>query len=167
MYLWLRQRVQRTQRFAFTLVFIFSMGMYCTYLTTTRLTKFLAASTLTSFGEAFIYNPTEIANRSSLHLERARRIFLNYPNHYDDLVTHQVLGLMIHILNTCNYPRLDEANDIPYCKSAYAVAKTIANMSDAHQSAEDSPEKKFWHQKILMAIEENVEHGAPMPPFSI
>jgi len=34
-------------------------------------------------------------------------------------------------------------------------------MLDADQSAEDSPEKKFWHQEIIMAIEENVEHGAP------
>jgi len=60
-----------------------------------------------------------------------------------------------------NFPRPDEPNDIRYCNSAYAVAQTIANMLDADQSAEDSPEKKFWHQEIRIAIEENVEHGAP------
>ena len=43
----------------------------------------------------------------------------------------------------------------------YAVAWTIANMLDAGQSTEDSPEKKFWHQEILMAIKENVDRGAP------
>lgn len=164
-YLWIRQREQKMRRFVFTLVFIFSMGMYCAYLTTTRLTRFLAASTLTSFGETLMFTPTEAAHRSSSHLERARQIFLKYPHDYDDLVTHQVLGLMTHILwkqlKRCNYPRPDESNDIQYCKSAYAVAQTIANMLDADQSAEDSPEKKFWHQEIRIAIEENVDHGEP------
>jgi len=143
-YLWIRQREQKTRRFVFTLVFIFSMGMHCAHLTTTRLTRFLAASTLTSFGEAFIFTPTEAAHRSSLHLERARYIFFKYPHHYDDLAAHQVLGLMTHILwkqlKRCNFPRPDEPNDIRYCKSAYEVAQTIANMLDADQSAEDSPE---------------------------
>jgi len=120
------------------------MGMYCAYLTTSRLTRFFAASVLTFFGEDCIFTPTEAAHRSSSHLEQARQIFLKYPHHYDDLVTHQVLGLMTHILwkhlKKVNYPRLDEPNDIRYCNSAYAVAQTIANMLDTDQSAEDSPE---------------------------
>jgi len=69
---------------------------------------------------------------------------------------------MTHILwkqlKRLNYPRPDESNDIRYYKSAYAVAQPIGNVLDADQSAEDSPEKKFWHQEILMAIEENTEH---------
>jgi len=72
---------------------------------------------------------------------------------------------MTHILwkqlKRCNYPRPDEPNDIRYCKSAYAVAQTLANMLDADQSAEYSPEKKFWHQEILLAIEDIAEHGSP------
>lgn len=164
-YLWIRPREQKMKRFGFTLVFIFSTGMYCAYLTTTLLTRFLAASTLTSMLEAFIFTPTEAAHRSSPHLERARQLFLKYPYDYDDLLTHQVLGLMTHILwnqlKRCNYPRPDEPYEIRYCKSAYAVAQTIANMLDADESAEDSPEMNFWHQEILMAIEENVEHGVP------
>jgi len=35
-------------------------------------------------------------------------------------------------------------------------------MLDADQSTEDcSPEEKIWHQEILMASQEYVEHGAP------
>ena len=34
-------------------------------------------------------------------------------------------------------------------------------MLDADQSAEYSPEKKFWHQEILLAIEDIAEHGSP------
>jgi len=139
MYLWIRQRKQKTWRFVFLpLVFIFLMGMYCAYLSTTRLARFFAASPLTFFGEDCIFTPTEAAHRSSSHLERARQIFLKYPHHYDDLVTHQVLGLMTHILweqlKRCNYPRPDEPKDIRYCKSAYAVAQTIVNMLDADYS---------------------------------
>ena len=33
-------------------------------------------------------------------------------------------------------------------------------MSYTDQSAEDSPEKKCWHQETAMEIEESVEHGA-------
>ena len=43
----------------------------------------------------------------------------------------------------------------------YVVAQTIANMLDAGQSAEDSPEKNFCPQEILTAIEENVNMEHP------
>ena len=126
-------------------------------------TRKVFGSMLSSFGEAFIFTPTEAAHRSSSHLERARQIFLKYTHHYDDLVTHQVLGLVTHILwkelKRCNYPRPDALNDIQYCKSAYAVAQMIANMLDAEQSAEDSPEKKFWNQFALRLKKmRNMEH---------
>ena len=45
------------------------MGMYCAYLTTTRHTRFLAACTLPSCGEAFIFTPTEAAHWSFSHLD--------------------------------------------------------------------------------------------------
>jgi len=159
-YLWHQQKERRMRRVFFSIVFLFTSVLYWIS-GTTRLTRSLTASTLVSFGEDFFLTTSEAAHRPSSHLERARQLFVKYPYHYDDLVTNQVLGLMTHIfwkeLRRCNYPRPDNSNDFQYCKSAYLVGQTIADMLDADQSAKDSLENSFWNQEILMAIQEHVE----------
>lgn len=159
-YTWILKR-DRKKCMIFSVVFMASSIWYFVYLGATPLNRFLSVTAISSMAESLVFTPMEAAHRPSPNLERARQIFIKYPYRYEDLVTHQALGLMANILikelKRCNYPRPSFENEIEYCKSANRVAQTIADMIDADHSDAYQTERDNWYWDVLMAMQQEID----------
>lgn len=159
-YFWLSKKEKR-KCILLSLTFVASSIWYFVYLGATPLNRFLSVAALTSTAESLFFTPMEAAHRPSPDLERARQIFIQYPYRYEDLWTHQALGLMANILlkevKRCNYPRPSVENEIQFCVSANNVAHTIADMIDADHSTEFQQERDSWYWDILDAIQQEID----------
>lgn len=159
-YLWLSRKEKR-KCILFSVILVASSVWYFIFLGATPLNRFLSVAALTSMAESLVFTPMEAAHRPSYDLERARQIFIQYPYRYEDLCTHQALGLMANMLlkevRKCNYPRPFMENEIQYCVSANNIAQTIADMIDVDRSTEYQQERDNWYWDILEAMQQEMD----------
>jgi hypothetical protein len=167
-YLWLSAKEKR-KCIVSSLIFVASSVWYFVYLGATPLNRFLSVTALMSMAESLVFTPMEAAHRPSPNLERARQIFIQYPYRYEDLCTHQAMGLMANMLlkevRRCSYPRPHVENEIQFCISANSIAQTIADMIDADHSSEFQQERDNWYWDILEAMQQEMD-GLQLPDSS-